>query len=1116
MKEFDEYQKRAIAAGTNTVVSAGAGSGKTRVLTERYLRLVEEGRAGVGAILALTFTRKAAAEMYDRIYRALVTSETPAARSQAERFSEARICTIDSFCAEIVKNDAPRFGIVPSFSVDDGAVRAMARRTAMDFILERSDSPTLRKIVAGNGFEATLDDLFADLAYSRFSPSEHLDLPGMYEAQGKRLLELFAAGSAAIAEALADIAAVEPDAGKAVAEAHALLLSRPFPDEAASPEAAARILAWMAGTAFNLRTGASKSPEIQEYKEAVGRYREASSRMKSVCATLGDWTEFRELYDLIGEFQDRYLAERRAAAVLNFRELLALAVESLKRNPDLRAYYKRRYRYIMIDEFQDNNELQKDLLYLLAEREDETGEGIPPAARLAADKLFFVGDGKQSIYRFRGADVSVFIGLRDELSAAFPDALSLELPCNYRSAPTLVDFFNELFERVMASPERDFEARFSPLVKPPIAFPLAGSVEILEYEKEGNGEEGDDDETPPPIDEDGADRDEPLGAREAEALAVARYIRNGIGTLTVRDGDTVRVAKPDDFAILLRSRTHQADYEKYLRSLGVPFVAQNVRGLFYEAPARDFYQILELVAYPEDRYAYAAVLRSPFANMSDDSAVRLLLAFDGEPFPETPPEGCFATETEEAKYRRARTTYLALTEMADTAPITSAISYLWYDAGYRYRLLRKPVYHPYLDHFDYLYALADRADAESGSLVGFLETLKGYLDSPETADDLDAPREGERGVQIMTIHKSKGLEFPVVIIPECDNKGRNEYLAQPYFYAPGIGIALSTRNAENTSSNCFYDELREENDLQKFAELKRLFYVAVTRAQSRLVLSGSRARNAARGSFFALLDSAFPERSYPSYVKASPIPRATRADVLSGSEVRTDRETAAKVYGSVPILERRIVRIEYPATTVNERCLEFAAPVPRPRPSILRSLPCDALLGEPGERAAFGTLCHAIIEKMLKGEREPFLYQRSVTGPFGEKDFPAIERDAIVLATGFVSSPRGREAMGSSKLRTEYPFRWRFAPAGLVINGQFDLIYETVGRAVVVDFKSDLELVEGQYDVQLEIYRRAASALTGKPVSCVLFYLRESLEIPVAEGFPLEDSLDSLRIGNAL
>ncbi len=1102
-RKFDKYQRAAIDTDETAIVSAGAGSGKTTVLSARYLRLVRDRGIPIDSILALTFTKKATSEMFGRIHRDLSKEDSAFVRRQLENFGNARISTFDSFCARIARSGCAAWGFSPDFAVDDGLALELAEAEALAFVLEKRGEGIVRKLIVQHGFERLYREIFAK-ASLQMCPARPWNFESMPAELEGFLREELGRAREGLSE-IRDAALAEGDK-KAMAK-YAPLFDRQLP-EAGSPdfialcETLAAIRCVPSGQAFHEQSRRIKD-EICEPAVVAGR-------------SLAALPEYSGMYALLAEYQERIIAAKRSANVLSFQDSSKTALQVLLSDPELRAFYKDRCQAIMVDEFQDDNAMQRDLLFLIAERHDRMERSVPSSNELCPDKLFFVGDGKQSIYRFRGADVSVFIGLRDELSAAFPDALSLELPCNYRSAPTLVDFFNELFERVMASPERDFEARFSPLVKPPIAFPLAGSVEILEYEKEGNGEEGDDDETPPPIDEDGADRDEPLGAREAEALAVARYIRNGIGTLTVRDGDTVRVAKPDDFAILLRSRTHQADYEKYLRSLGVPFVAQNVRGLFYEAPARDFYQILELVAYPEDRYAYAAVLRSPFANMSDDSAVRLLLAFDGEPFPETPPEGCFATETEEAKYRRARTTYLALTEMADTAPITSAISYLWYDAGYRYRLLRKPVYHPYLDHFDYLYALADRADAESGSLVGFLETLKGYLDSPETADDLDAPREGERGVQIMTIHKSKGLEFPVVIIPECDNKGRNEYLAQPYFYAPGIGIALSTRNAENTSSNCFYDELREENDLQKFAELKRLFYVAVTRAQSRLVLSGSRARNAARGSFFALLDSAFPERSYPSYVKASPIPRATRADVLSGSEVRTDRETAAKVYGSVPILERRIVRIEYPATTVNERCLEFAAPVPRPRPSILRSLPCDALLGEPGERAAFGTLCHAIIEKMLKGEREPFLYQRSVTGPFGEKDFPAIERDAIVLATGFVSSPRGREAMGSSKLRTEYPFRWRFAPAGLVINGQFDLIYETVGRAVVVDFKSDLELVEGQYDVQLEIYRRAASALTGKPVSCVLFYLRESLEIPVAEGFPLEDSLDSLRIGNAL
>ncbi|HSV56027.1 MAG TPA: UvrD-helicase domain-containing protein, partial [Magnetospirillaceae bacterium] len=448
----DADQKRGVELRKNGAVSAGAGSGKTTVLVARYLDLVLRDGADVRDILVLTFTRKAAAEMYGRIHRELLASDEPRAGEQAARFSEAQISTLDAFCSLVLRPEAQEYGYPPDFRVDDAECLRIAEVQALSFLLERREDPALREIFARLGFVRAWKALFADTAARLWTPAAAPDIPAMLARQALAVRETVQAQADVVRQAsrMAQDAAAGTSlkpGGKASA---VLLALAGLPEGDLEPSEAAAALESVAELNFQ---GFGRTEFETRIKEAAARAREAArlilkaSEAKRLAPLTG------AVLGLLSELGERVRNAKRRARVMSFRDVATTAVNLLDCSCEIRSAWKRRFRYLMIDEFQDNDELQKKLLYLLAERMDRQEPGIPAAADLEPDKLFFVGDEKQSIYRFRGADVAVFRGLVED----FGDGPALRT--NYRSEPGLVAFFNRLFERILAGAERPWEAR---------------------------------------------------------------------------------------------------------------------------------------------------------------------------------------------------------------------------------------------------------------------------------------------------------------------------------------------------------------------------------------------------------------------------------------------------------------------------------------------------------------------------------------------------------------------------------------------------------------------------------------------------------------------------------
>lgn len=1154
MKELklDSGQLAAYKADLNAVVSAGAGSGKTTVLAERYIRLVTERGLAVDSILTLTFTRKAAAEMYARIYKRLSETDHPRARAQLAAFDTARIMTLDAFCANVARGACHRYGVPPDFIVDEARLARIADEAAVEVLMDRRNEDALRRLVATRGFDRIRKDFLVDLAVRSISLTATATFADDARRQSSFLetristvcTELERIGSEILVIDETGVTGVTlPKAKEAIRKVLPLPRGLGGVDLDTLTEAA-RFLA-------SKESFAKPGSNVQQHALALLReltepLKENAKELRTLVASYRFRDDALAIGRLLDDFAQRFLTRKRREGLISFHDAADLAVDILTHDVELRSHYKSRIRAIMIDEFQDDNELQKNLLYLLAERDDHCSEGIPEAHDLAVDKLFFVGDEKQSIYRFRGADVSVFRRLAAELDPEGRAALALSV--NYRSSSELVIFFNALFPGVFGSAVEEFEAAFSPISSAESPSEVPGRLAVRSDQSavefhvllRSSESEGD-------VDEEDAE----LSAAASEAFAAARRIAIGVANKEFTYAEA---------AVLFRSTSRQHEYERAFRLLDIPFVASDPRGVFAEGPANDLYSILRLALFPGDRNAYAAVLRSPFVRLGDDSLVRVFLDEQREPFPEDANPSWFAGEDDARRFARGRALYRSVLSVIDREGTASVIASLWYDAGYRAAIIGDADAATCIGHFEVLYDLALDADRRGLSLGAFLDELAPLMGTSEKTEGGD-PSEGIAAVRFMTVHKSKGLEFPVVLIADAGNEGRGLRNTLPYYMDPEYGVAVTFRpeNAPRDESiqNYFFERARLAEAARETAELRRLFYVAATRAERKLFIFGSRKITVSELEDLASLsaqeraaaalrspridrDGNIVAKSFLDLVAAglsSDSERTARFSITplitlgererrrlaheivqreSSGELPTNkRDQSTKIvlddfYSKeslqIPLeIKRRTSPSAMEKTAQEERLGE-------PFGEVLDSLTIDPFLKNAAMEAAFGTLCHHMIQRRIAGGSDdiPIKIENTLE-KLEDSARASVINSARMLADGFFETDLGREALAANRLKSEFPFLLALPMPGkrpYLVNGTMDLVYESVGRCVIVDFKTDQRLDPSVHAVQLSTYRAAAPSFSDFPVETWLFYLRGAKAVRVDNIVPFERLAD--------
>jgi ATP-dependent helicase/nuclease subunit A len=824
--------------GRDVMVTAGAGAGKTLTLVARYLALLAEGCPLRGAI-AITFTEKAAREMRNRVRdevrRYLETAGLPAAERDRwqEVYSEldaARISTIHGLCAEILRSHPAEAAVDPRFDVLDEGQGNLLRRQAVDetlaWVAEDPELVPLFELLGERGFRDTLNTLLR----RRLEATETFaglsgDVLGHWQAA------LVTRQTGALAELLAsptwqETAATVQDAGANQADDLLEIQRRAAADalaEAATvKELDGRLAALARLAALNLTGGKAKAwpggkDQVTEVKAALKALRELWKGAVLLQLTLTPLDEAlaTAMPGLRACFQfahDRYTAAKRERDTLDFDDLEAGALALLEINPAVRARWQAETAALLVDEFQDTNDRQRRLVRCL---------------NGAAGKLFLVGDAKQSIYGFRGADVTVFRAEREAIARAGGAVVPLDT--SYRAHRALIAGLNDLLRPVLG--EADDPAR--PWVEPFAA---------LRHHREAAGPGF----TAPHIELHLAlgSKSEAGLDRAADALAARLVALAESGNVQIAPNGHLRPLGYGDVAILCRASISFAAYENALERAGIPFLTVAGRGFYGRPEIRDLLNGLAALADPTDDLALAGLLRSPAFGVSDSGLYRLCADRRGEvasPTPqggETPPlrlwdalrtYGPALPGEDGSRAARAATLISDLHAQAGRAPVADLLKAFLDAAGYRAALVAAGQARAARNVAKLL------ADAHASGLVSvgeFLAYVAELRDSGTREGEARATAEG--AVQIMSVHAAKGLEFPVVVLGDVtyNSPARNGLLLDP-----ALGVLLPQKDDAKQLPAIFRLGKLTADD-QEAAESDRLLYVAATRAREKLIVSG--------------------------------------------------------------------------------------------------------------------------------------------------------------------------------------------------------------------------------------------------------------------------------------
>ncbi len=827
--ELTEQQQRAVdVRGTSVVLSAVAGCGKTRVLTERYVSHLVVDRAAVSEIIAFTFTDKAAREMRKRIQTA-VRARTLQAQSDEERrlwrdqerdLETANIGTIHSFCTQLLQRFALVGGLDPGLEVLDETIapslRNKAVRDALYGLLETDDTngKALCELVRWYGWNATrsgLDGLLQHRDPSRWA--EWIEMPthawiaAWGAARQSQLNELNRPGSE-----VAGLLTIINDTrmpGPKMADRVALILDE-FPklSSASDPVTALARIREAAGVkGGEAKSKWSRPEEYERVKDALTELRKFIDNdiepLFAVQVGLERAADIGRMFLRVALACDgAYAAEKRRRGVIDFDDQLIMARNLLRDRKEVRAVCQKQYKFLLVDELQDTDPVQMEIVELLV------GKG------LTTGKLFAVGDANQSIYRFRGADVDLFTNLRKQMSQGG----QLSLTVNYRSQPAILHFVNALLCRDM--PGYESLVPHVPQVNP------KPSVEFLWT----------------PADGDARANRQAEAKRIAERIAAMIANEEQIATERVKDmPPMLRSVRAGDIVLLFRAMSNVGIYEAALSAAGLNYYVVGGRAFYAQQEIYDVLNLLLALGNPLDSLALAGVLRSPFGCLSDDGLYQLSrhegglwsALIDGDVRTE------WSAADREAAERFANW-FQSWRETKDRLPIAQLLNRVIADSGCDAALQYEPLGDRKLAN---LWKLIDQArafDAAGGfTLDDFVRKLEDLVTAQPREEQAATQPAESNVVRIMSIHQAKGLEFPVVFLPDFAAKTRAGY-DPSVVWDDDYGCIAAPPNEEPEPFPKFARKLyrRREDPLEQAEEL-RVLYVACTRAADFLVLSGS-------------------------------------------------------------------------------------------------------------------------------------------------------------------------------------------------------------------------------------------------------------------------------------
>lgn len=1126
---WTDAQRRAIDdRGHTLLVSAAAGSGKTAVLTERIVSLVKEG-APIDAFLVVTFTKAAAAEMRERILTTLHQEASGGDRhlaTQALRVERADISTIHSFCTKVCRQYFQAAEVDPTFRVADGTETAVLRAQAMTEALvacfeDQTDLP-FQQAAQCLSQEALAETIAALYSFLMARPD-----PWTWLEDALRMHDISEEALAASPWMTVMLGKLAMQATLAV-DAYALLVS--FAAEAClledfAREEAAQATQLLAAIQGGFQQISAIAPPVFLTRRKVKgvddalqqRYAKLRDAAKALLKkahddakkltknlTLRAEDERENLFVLQGiaaatrMFHAQFQALKQEKNLLDFNDLEHAALRAL-RDADVAAAIQTQYDHVFVDEYQDSSLLQEALLKQISR----------------ANNLFMVGDVKQSIYRFRQAEPSLFLqkqhGFSRETGA--PNQV-IHLNANYRSHPNLLQAVNAVFQHVFAGGPMELQYPEDEQLYPGRAYDWQGVPAELHIIT---------DATDASEDEEADTAAELSPEAKLSARQEAELIADQIGALRQAPEKAYRLR---DMVILMRTvRGKAAHFVEVLRARGIPAWSDLGEDALERPEVRDIISILQVIDNFRQDIPLLAALRGPALGITDDdlAAIRTLT-----------PEGTIADavlafaaqETDLAHALRAfveRIRGWALD--AQTLPLDALLRRIYDETGHYALSGARPDGEIRQAN---LRMLAEHAATFHRAQYGGLSSFLRYLEKTRAQEGITAQQLGDSDdvVRIMSIHKSKGLQFPVVFIVGIGRAFRQKPSMSALCTHPDLGIGMrhidpQRRTIRNTVS-C--DAILEKRRQEDMAEEARILYVAMTRAESRLILVGS----PRKGTGDALLTVSHPATARSMLEWVAPIAGASEAWTLSYHQKRepgiVSMDTAVR---EVLSLMYTLPSPDLTGETLS-RQLAWSPATSDVRPLKQSVSSLVRIAAKDGEEEEVPT--HAL----SSAERRPlFMEQRDMTAtergnaihaflssvPLDAEDLALecrnmIEKGLLTAEQAsalpmrklerILQGPLWRRMRKATVLHREWPFNLRIANDGerTLLQGIIDCCFIEDGKWVLVDYKSDraddLAALAARYQTQLQLYARALEEMTSIPVAeRMLYSIQQEAAFPI-------------------
>jgi ATP-dependent helicase/nuclease subunit A len=1137
----DQADRDLIVHGLRRTVfaTAGAGSGKTRHLIDRLCNLVTSGDVAIDEIALITFSEAAAAELRDRLAeqlevlheRAVTTGDAATARRASDALSgldAAAVTTLHGFARRILAEHPFEAGVPPTFEVLDQAQSLGDLDEHWPALLQGmlEDPPTAKAVqwalVAGARVAAlrTIAGRMGDNwdALTR-PPAGAAPVPALPALDPSHVLvplrgALERAASCAdgedhLLQHLERLAPYADDLEGAATEGEELavlrLLTAP-PGRLSSSRGRAQ--AWGADKAAvaNLLAEA-EAARVAAVEEALGR---AAGAIGAALAAQVVRTARR----------------RQREGRLHFHDLLVLACEVVRQHAGVRAALHRRYRRILVDEFQDTDPLQAELVTMIAAAPDAP-VGTAPWWELPTTEgaLFFVGDPLQSIYAFRRADVATFLRVE-----ALADRAHASLVTNFRSAPGIVGWVNAVFGVLVGAGTPGTQPAFAPQVPVPPAGPTAAE----------------DRPAPPgaprpavPVTVLGAGARRPeraQEAREAEAGELAALLRRMVDEGWAV-GEGRRPVAPPDIVVLVPTRASLPALEAALDGEGLAYRLESSSLVYAAAEVQDLLHVLHAIDDPSDDLSVVAALRTPGLACGDDDLLRFRVAGGSWDYTADPPGLPGIPDGDPV--RRALATLRRWHAERSWIGVSQLVATVVEELRQLPVALEGPRWR---EEWRRLRFVMDQARQFSESSPGGLGQYLAWVDVQREEDarvtEVVLPETDTPSLAIMTVHAAKGLEFPVVAVVGFGRELQT-VRAPTVLFGDG-GFEVGIRGELSTPG---YRAARDRASLFEGHEVLRLLYVAVTRAKEHLVVSVHRHEGARRSSQPAVteqleqaLESAAGLWSRAADVPVAPAVASRAADVPVAPAVASRAAVPATAPGrpptpSAPEAEtgdaatvaawtlRRALRLDAPPRAVSATSLaRLAAGGPGVLPDGPDATGAAGAAGDPleevGDEAsalrrvrrgragtAVGRAVHAVLQTVDLLTREGL--DRLAAGEAEAEGVPGRSAEVAALA---------RAALGSELVRGAAAGRhWRELYVGVpvggrVLEGFVDLLFEGPAGLEVVDYKTDqvaddveIDRLLRQYRLQGAAYAHAVAASVGRPVRrCTFLFLRPGRGRPEA------------------